>query len=332
MGEGLPGRLGGILEGLYPAVEADLHLLEGGIAVAYALDFPAQVLQRGNNGEHLPLLFRREAGRAFAALQRSPLGLHLLFQEGGGGHLPAGEGGAEALEYVHQGEKRPLVLHDGAQFPDDGVQNQPQKGQALVKFGRLGPILDGLPGLPGQNAVHLVVAAVLVEEVIVDGEILGHRGVLQVLPHKLFIHGEAVGLIELDHLAQVVPAPGGYKALSVYRGLDFIKIGLFDLQIREDDGVDALLIGVFLPHIEVGLHIDALEPVPGDDVELPHRVVVLRGIAGRHDDSSRREPGDGRRSCTAGNWSITGASVSDTQLISSRKRMPSRTPVSSIRS
>ena len=36
---------------------------------------------------------------------------------------------------------------------------------------------------------------------------------------------------------------------------------------------------VFLPGVVVRLHVDALQAVPGDDVEFPHRIVELRLVA-----------------------------------------------------
>ena len=54
--------------------------------------------------------------------------------------------------------------------------------------------------------------------------------------------------------------------------------------------MDVLLVGKLLPGIEVRLHVDALEPVPGNDVELPDGAVVLRRVAGSDHDPALRHP------------------------------------------
>ena len=42
--------------------------------------------------------------------------------------------------------------------------------------------------------------------------------------------------------------------------------------------MDALFVGVFLPHIVVRLHINALQPIPCNNIEFPDRVVIFRRI------------------------------------------------------
>ena len=87
-----------------------------------------------------------------------------------------------------------------------------------------------------------------------------------------------------------VTARGWDEALAVHGGLDAIEVPLLDLQIGEHRRVDSLLVGVLLPGVKVGFHVNALEPVPGDHVELPHGVVVLRRVARRHHDPALRHP------------------------------------------
>ena len=54
--------------------------------------------------------------------------------------------------------------------------------------------------------------------------------------------------------------------------------------------MDAAAVSILLPGVEIRLHIDALEPVPGDDVEFPDGIIILRGVACRHHDPALRHP------------------------------------------
>ena len=74
-----------------------------------------------------------------------------------------GQGGAVALQRRHQVKGEVLQVHDLPQLSGDRVQDQAQQGQALVELGGLGPLFDLGAGLARQDAVHLVVASVLVE-------------------------------------------------------------------------------------------------------------------------------------------------------------------------
>ena len=53
--------------------------------------------------------------------------------------------------------------------------------------------------------------------------------------------------------------------------------------------MDALLVGILLPHIIVRTHIDALQAIPGNDVELPDGVVIFRRITCGHHDPAVRD-------------------------------------------
>ena len=54
--------------------------------------------------------------------------------------------------------------------------------------------------------------------------------------------------------------------------------------------MDTLFVGIFLPHIVVRLHIDALQAVPGDDIKFPDGIVVLRRVARCHHNPTVRHP------------------------------------------
>ncbi|MPM58203.1 hypothetical protein SDC9_105033 [bioreactor metagenome] len=51
--------------------------------------------------------------------------------------------------------------------------------------------------------------------------------------------------------------------------------------------MDALFLRVGLPDLVIGLDVDAFQAVPGDDVEIAHRFVVFRRVAGGDDDPAR---------------------------------------------
>ena len=48
--------------------------------------------------------------------------------------------------------------------------------------------------------------------------------------------------------------------------------------------MDVYLLGILPPHPVIRLHGDHLDHVQGNDVKLPHRLVILRRISCRHDD------------------------------------------------
>ena len=164
------------------------------------------------------------------------------------------------------------------------VQQQTQQAQPLVEAGGTGPVHD-LPGdVAAEDAVDLIIRPVSVEKIVVNSEILGDPGVLEILDHQILVHGQAVLFKKTDHVAQIRPASGCDEALSVHGGLDPEEIGLFDIQIGGDGGVDAGAQGKLLPDAVIGLHVDALQAVPGDDIEVPDRAVELRRVAGGDHD------------------------------------------------
>ena len=169
------------------------------------------------------------------------------------------------------------------------VQQQTKQTEPLVEFRIPGPVLDGLVRLARQDFVHLVVGAVLVEQVVVDCEILGDFPVLQILAHQILVNFQLVLLIQPHHVRQIRPAPGGDEPLAVHGGLHLVEVRLFDLQVGHHGGVGGPAVGVFLPGVEVGLHVHPLEPIPGDDVELPDGVVIFRRVARRHHDPALRD-------------------------------------------
>ena len=171
-----------------------------------------------------------------------------------------------------------------AQAAHRGGHAKPHDGHALVEGRRRGPLGQAGIGAAVQDTIDLIVAAVLREQVVVHGESLCDLAVLHILLHEQLINGEPLGLVELDHRRQVVPAAGRHERRAVGRGLNGVEVGPLDVQVGDDRRMHLGRYGELAPHIEVGLNLDALEAIPRGDVEVVGRAVVLGRVAGRHDD------------------------------------------------
>ena len=130
---------------------------------------------------------------------------------------------------------------------------------------------------------------ILVVELQIPGEVPCHGGQLDILADDLPVHPQSQLLVGIDHLAQVLPAPGGGKLQAVHGGLDAVEILLADIEIGDDGPVKPPGAGVLLPDGEVLLHVDALDPVQRHHIEIPDGLVVLRGVARRHDEPALRQ-------------------------------------------
>ena len=78
------------------------------------------------------------------------------------------------------------------------------------------------------------------------------------------------------------PAPSNYDV--IYTG----PIVCEQSQMATLERLYPLFVGVFLPHIVVRLHINTLQAVPRDDVELSDGVVVLGRVARSHHNPAIR--------------------------------------------
>ena len=142
-----------------------------------------------------------ETARPPAGVDAGLLTAQLFLQQSGEIRLRRGQGGFHVLQDAKQLPQHLLPLHHGAQLAGGGVQQQTQQGQPLVELGGRGTLADGLGGLAGEDLVHLVVAAVLVEQVVVNRELLGDLGILEILDDELLIHRQVVLLVQVNHLA-----------------------------------------------------------------------------------------------------------------------------------
>ena len=171
-----------------------------------------------------------------------------------------------------------------AQAAHRGVHDKPHDGHALVEGRRRGPLGQAGIGAAIQDTIDLIVAAVLREQVVIHGEPLCDLAVLHVLLHEQLINGEPLGLVELDHCRQIVPAAGRHERRAVGGGFHGVEVGALDVQVGDDRRMHLGRHGELAPHVVVGLNLDALQAIPRGDVEVVSRAVVLGRVAGRHDD------------------------------------------------
>ena len=198
--------------------------------------------------------------------------------------VAVGDGGLVGLQLLDDDTHGLLAVKDFVEAVANMFEQEADDGEPLIEAGHLRTLDDLLGDVAGEDLVDLVVGLVFVVKVVVDRELFRNAVVLQVLLHKVHGHGELVLLIEVDDVGEVLPATSRDEGLAVDGGLDEVEVRVLDGQVRRDGRVHLGLVGVFFPGREVGLDVDSLETVPGDDVELPDRVVVLGRVTGRDDD------------------------------------------------
>ena len=137
---------------------------------------------------------------------------------------------------------------------------------------------------------YAVVAPVLCEQLIVRGKILRYLWLLYVLADKLEIRLDTAHLIVNKHFAQVLPASCRNEMPAVHGGLDLIEIVLLDLEVAYHRLMYALSVGIVLPGVIIRLHVYPLQPVPGNYIVFPHRLIVFRRISRRNNYPSVRHP------------------------------------------
>ena len=135
----------------------------------------------------------------------------------------------------------------------------------------------------------MVARAVLLVEVVVGREVARHLRVLEVLENELARDRQAHLLVDRYDAAQVLPAAGGDELLAREISLHDVEVLLLDVEVGEDRAMDAHLVGVALPGFDIRGDIEALHTVEGHDVEVAHRAVVLRRVAGGDDHESVRD-------------------------------------------
>ena len=135
----------------------------------------------------------------------------------------------------------------------------------------------------------MIARAVLLIEGVVGREVARHLRVLEVLEDELARDREAHLLVNRHDAAQVFPAAGGDELLPGEVSLHDIEVLLLDVEVGEDRAVDAHLVGVALPGVDIRGDVEALHTVEGHDVEVAHGAVVLRRVAGGDDHEAVRD-------------------------------------------
>ena len=112
---------------------------------------------------------------------------------------------------------------------------------------------------------------------------------LDILSHQRLVYAETQLLMGGDQPGEILPAAGSGELLSVHRGLQPVKVLGLQLQIGQHCRVNLTEIGVLLPWLVGGLHVNPPHPVQRDKVKLPHGAVILRGISGGHNNPALRQ-------------------------------------------
>ena len=181
------------------------------------------------------------------------------------------------------GRFRILCLH-GAKACPEPCQEQRHDLQPLVKGRVAKPVQRSFRDRSGQNAVHLIILPVFIEQLQIVGKVLRDLRILKILHCHLHIQSYAGAFIGIDELGQVLPASCRYESLPVHGGLAPEEILPVDIQVGDHRAVDPGIVGIFLPDLEIRIHVDHLDTVQRDHVKITHGLIVFRGIAGCDDD------------------------------------------------
>ena len=163
-------------------------------------------------------------------------------------------------------------------------QQQADQTDALIKAGLDGTLHHRIKGFALQNILDAVILMILAVQHPVGGEVPGNLGMAQVLADDALVHRQVQLVGGLQKGREVLPPAGGDELHAVHIVLDFIKMLGPQFQIGRHGGVQAVGAGVLLPDAQLRLNVDAPHAVQRDQVELPHAFVVLRRVAGGHDD------------------------------------------------
>ena len=142
-----------------------------------------------------------------------PLHLGLLFFQ----HFGHGCSGfylfQNSVEHCHH----IIPLHHRSQAAADTVHQQTQQTQPLVEGCLGGSPANLLRGGACKDGIHLIIRAVLVVQLVVNGKVVGDFGVLDILADERPVNGHAVLFVKPDHIAEIAPATGRHKLLAIHR-------------------------------------------------------------------------------------------------------------------
>ena len=121
-----------------------------------------------------------------------------------------------------------------------------------------------------KHLLHLVIILVFVVQLQIICKVLRNLWKLQIFSHQFPVHLAALLFVDPDQLGQIFPATRRHKALAVHRCLDLTEILRPHAQIRKDRRMHPGCLCILFPDVQIRLHIDAADPVHGDDIELAH--------------------------------------------------------------
>ena len=151
------------------------------------------------------------------------------------------------------------------------IDHQAKKRNALVEGRCLRAIFDGRRRSAGKNRPHLIIGAILLEQRVVHGELIGNVVVAQELHEQVAIHQLAHLLVQRDDLRQIFPTTCRHERFAAARPrLDLVEAVLLRLEERGHGRVKARFGSVGLPRAVVGLDVDFAQTVKRHDVELVH--------------------------------------------------------------
>ena len=111
---------------------------------------------------------------------------------------------------------------------------------------------------------------------------------LEVFPDQLLVCLQTQRFVGVQQIGKILPAAGGHELGAVHIGVDLVEVLRVQLQIAQNGAVDVGSAGIVLPHRQIWLNVHAAHTVQRHDVKIPHRLVVLRRVACRHNDPACR--------------------------------------------
>ena len=261
-----------------------LQSCEGGLTCKRLL-FCAQPLQVAQHVQHHSLV--AYLGVAGAVPQRVPAqggqAPRSVLAHSLGHAFTRKQGGLGVAQRIAQLQHGAFVFHRRRARHRQRVEDKPNQGDALVEGGRTRTLLHLLACPAFQDAPHLVVAAILVEERVIGGKRVGHLVVAQKLGEQVAVERLVHALVDGDGLGEVFPAARRDEALAAAgTALHLVEAVGLGLEKGGDGRVQPLFLGVVLPCRVIRLDVDLAQAVERDDVELVHRFVVLGRVARAH--------------------------------------------------
>lgn len=133
--------------------------------------------------------------------------------------------------------------------------------------------------VPFQHFRSLILFLILVVKFQIIGKIPGYTRVLDILSHRIPVHGLSQLFSYLQESRKILPASGRRKLFSVHSGFHLVKIPWSGCQIGNYGRMDVRLFCILFPYLEIRFHIHAFDPVQRCHVKLSDGFIVLRRIS-----------------------------------------------------